>query len=288
MGDDDINQEYSAAAIAIRGPGHFETDWRVCLKPERPHDELSFDELERHYNFQKTSVRSNMIVRLVLNELRERSGPTRVLDIGAGQGISQNIILQQAIAEHCDELWGIEPDKRINRTDGIFANYQHAMMETAELPDNSFDIAYAFLVMEHVADPDAFLSKVQKCLKPGGVFIFMTPNKKHYFTIIANTLKVLKLDEITLRLLVGKQILDEYHYPVTYRFNSVRQINSVSQRVGMAPPRYAYLETEGPRSYMKGPLILVFYVLKFKRSIIKNPKILLDLVGRITKPLAND
>ena len=59
-------------------------------------------------------------------------------------------------------------------------------METADLPENYFDLAYSYMVMEHVADPVGFLKALVKCLQPGGVYVFLTPNKRHYFTITAS------------------------------------------------------------------------------------------------------
>ena len=114
----------------------------------------------------------------------------------------------------------------------------------------------------------------------------MTPNKKHYFTIIASLLKVLKIDELTLRILRGKSMVEGYHYPIMYRFNSPRQVDAVAQRIGMEQPEYVYLESVGPRPYMRGPLVLVFHLLKIKRLVFKNPRVLLDLTGRIGKPVA--
>ncbi len=263
-------------------------EWEAETGPLGPHDHLSFDELAVRYNFLKTSNRRTTMVRMILDEIEKCPGPARVLDIGAGEGIGRMILPQQVIASSCDELWGVEPDEGIKRTDGVFKNYQHAMMETADLPEDYFDIAYAYMVMEHVADPVAFLKAVKRCLKPGGVFLFVTPNGKHYFTILANMLKTLRIDEFTLRVIRRKSLLEDYHYPVTYRFNTPRQIDKITREVGMEQSEYVYLESDGPRPYMRGPLRPLFHLLRFKRSIIKNPRVLLIVAGRITKPSANE
>lgn len=46
----------------------------------------------------------------------------------------------------------------------------------APYPPASFDVITCFHVLEHVYDPRAVLSKVQECLKPGGIFYIMIPN----------------------------------------------------------------------------------------------------------------
>jgi len=43
--------------------------------------------------------------------------------------------------------------------------------------DNTFDVVLMFDVIEHVPNIEIFINKVKKTLKPGGVFIFQTPNK---------------------------------------------------------------------------------------------------------------
>ena len=52
-------------------------------------------------------------------------------------------------------------------------------------PDATFDVAFADNVMEHLADPMAVLGEVCRVLRPGGVFLFKTPNKTHYMPMIA-------------------------------------------------------------------------------------------------------
>ena len=156
-------------------------------------------------------------------------------------------------------------------------------METAELPENHFDVAYSFMVMEHVADPDAYMAAVQRVLKPGGVYFFVTPNGGHYFTLIAGTMHKLKIDEWVLRLVQGKTAVEDYHYPVQYKFNTARQIDRVCDRVGGLETDLVYMEAEGPRSYMKGPLILLFHLLAWKRRVIKSKRALLTIVGRTTR-----
>ena len=43
-----------------------------------------------------------------------------------------------------------------------------ATIESAELPEDYYDLIYMQQVIEHVHDPHAVLAKLLKCLKPGG------------------------------------------------------------------------------------------------------------------------
>jgi SAM-dependent methyltransferase len=251
--------------------------------PPHPHDEFTFDQLEATYNFGRTSDDRLVLTNLVCRELDALPRPRRAVDIGCGRGIGTDNSFQRRIARHTDELWGIEPDPAIRPADGIFTHFQHALLETASLPENSFDVAYSFMVMEHVADPGAFLRALHRCLKPGGVYFFITPNGRHYFVKAASTLRRLRIDELVLRILRGRD-MDDYHYPTVYACNTPKVIRDWATRTGFEPPRMAFLERYGPRPYMPGPLRPLFHALRWKRHVYRNPELLLSLVARLRKP----
>jgi SAM-dependent methyltransferase len=138
--------------------------------------------------------------------------------------------------------------------------------------------------MEHVADPWAFMRAVFRCLKPGGVYLFLTPNGRHYFTRTAKTLKALRLDETVLRLVRPKCEIEQYHYPVYYRFNTRSRIDRCAADLGFAPPEYVFTERGGPPNYMPGPLRLIYHLLGLKRRLIHSPDALLEMFCRVTKP----
>lgn len=271
-----------AIADAIAGPA--DEAEPECLRPTRPMDTLTLGQLARSYTFEQTSRAPVVFARLVREECRSRPAPVRALDIGCGRGIARRFDLVRALRPHIDEFWGVEPDQDVVPEGGIFDHFKTALLEDADLPEAHFDVAYAFMVMEHVADPAAFMSAVARCLKPGGVFMFATPNARHYFTRIAKLCNALRIDEAVLRLSKGRDSVEQYHYPVVYRFNDERAIAQHAQRVGLLPPLLAYIEHEGPRGYMRGPLRPIFHALCVKRRVIKKPEALLAIFGRIAKP----
>jgi len=262
---------------------------RRFLEPIRPHDDLPFEELQRRYNFRLTSDRGPLFARLAHRELdriraqqREEGDPIRVLDIGCGCGVGQSAALTRAIGSKADELWGVEPDESVAPPEGVLDQFQHALMEDADLPEAHFDLCYSFMVMEHVVDPDAFLRAVARCLKPGGVYLFITPNAGHYFTITASLLHRLRIDEVMLRLLVGAS-KDDYHYPVQYKANSARRLRRLAPRAGFSDARFVYVEKEGPVPYMRGPLRPLYHLLRLKRRLIHHRGALLTMIGRMER-----
>ena len=108
----------------------------ATLAPVAPNDALSFDELSRAYNFRATSDRRRIFARVVIERALATGGETsRVLDIGCGAGIGRSMDYLRSVRSRVGELWGIEPDPGVTPGDGLFSNFQHALIETAELPE---------------------------------------------------------------------------------------------------------------------------------------------------------
>lgn len=224
-----------------------------------------------------------MFCSFIRNEAERYGAGVRGLDIGCGVGIGMRPSATAAVAQCFDELWGVEPDADVKQPP-VFAHVEHAVFESAKLPDDYFDVSYSFMVMEHVADPKRFMSKLFRALRPGGCYVFLTVNGVHYFSRIANALRASRLDETVLRMLFGKQNVEGYHYPTQYRFNRPSQIEPVCEEVGFEKPEYVYVERSGRMSYMKGPLALVGDHLARSRLTDKRSERLLDLFCRVRKP----
>jgi SAM-dependent methyltransferase len=242
----------------------------------------AFDSLAARYNFLTEQSFGSTFADLVVDEGRRRGGACRVLDIGCGSGIGRNVALQWAIKEIASDFWGIEPDRDVTVAGGLFDHFEHALMETAELPAGQFDLAYSAMVMEHVADPAPFFQALHRVLKPGGAYVFVTPNARSFVPWATKTLHALKVDEIALRMLRGRQV-EEYHYPVKFLCNSPAQLDRLARQHGFDAPQYAYSEGQGSHSYLRGPLAPLRPVLVAKRRLLRNPERLATMFCRMTK-----
>lgn len=72
---------------------------------------------------------------------------------------------------------GIEPGRRpaaIAKDAGLHVHC--GTLEACELPLESFDLAAAWMVIEHVPDPRDTLQRLHALLKPGGMLLFSIPN----------------------------------------------------------------------------------------------------------------
>lgn len=106
------------------------------------------------------------------------------LDIGIGLGNAM-----QSLAHSGFEAFGIEPsrpfyERAIKQVDA--AHVQHAAVEDADFPDESFDLITFGAVLEHVYRPSYALNRVFKWLKPGGIVHAEVPSSSHLLAKLVN------------------------------------------------------------------------------------------------------
>lgn len=108
---------------------------------------------------------------------RELARDRTVLDAGCGEGFGTVLL-----AETARRVTGI--DYSPAAVAAASAAYQHPNLEFRHvdvyaLPrlDLRFDVITNFQVIEHLADPAAFLTAVRAALQPDGVLVLTTPNR---------------------------------------------------------------------------------------------------------------
>ncbi len=96
-----------------------------------------------------------------------------VLDIGAGKDKNQ---IDASIQPRVMRLVGIDLSEDILFNQSVHERYQISLENFASGTHEKFDILVCTMVLEHVANPDAFFSACRHLLKPGGCFFAVTPN----------------------------------------------------------------------------------------------------------------
>jgi 2-polyprenyl-3-methyl-5-hydroxy-6-metoxy-1,4-benzoquinol methylase len=175
--------------------------------------------------------RTPVFFEIVSREINARSGATRptVLDIGCGLGFDGEVRFQEALSVQAGRFIGIEPDVTVDPPT-FFSQVYRTTFEDAPIAHGSVDVAYAIMVMEHVADPDAFWSRLHEVLAPGGVFMAFTVNGSHWFAPLTRFLSVTRLKTRYLNVVQGERGTERYEdYPVYYRTNTLKQIKRVAR-----------------------------------------------------------
>ena len=103
----------------------------------------------------------------------------RILDIGCGGGL-----LAEPMARLGADVVGADaaerniPVARIHaEQSGLDIDYRHTTAEALAAAGEQFDVVLNMEVVEHVADPLAYLTACQQLLKPGGLHICSTINR---------------------------------------------------------------------------------------------------------------
>lgn len=100
-----------------------------------------------------------------------------VLEVGCGEGRGVEILIKQAT-----QLTAV--DKLESALQVLRERFPATTFKRMDLPpfaglsDNAFDCVVSFQVIEHIEDDVFFLKEIYRVLKPGGVALLTTPNRK--------------------------------------------------------------------------------------------------------------
>ncbi len=103
----------------------------------------------------------------------------RILDIGCGGGLlSEPMARLGATVVGADAAPRNIPVAQVHaEQSGLTIDYRHTTAEDMAAAGEQFDVVLNMEVVEHVADPLAYLTACQQLLKPGGLMICSTLNR---------------------------------------------------------------------------------------------------------------
>ncbi|MBC7154847.1 MAG: bifunctional 2-polyprenyl-6-hydroxyphenol methylase/3-demethylubiquinol 3-O-methyltransferase UbiG [Rhodobacteraceae bacterium] len=111
----------------------------------------------------------------------------RVLDIGCGGGL-----LSEPMARLGADVVGADaaprniPVAQVHaQAQGLAIDYRHTTAEDLAASGAQFDVVLNMEVVEHVSDPQGFLTACQRLLRPGGLMICSTLNRNSKSFVVA-------------------------------------------------------------------------------------------------------
>ncbi len=116
--------------------------------------------------------------------------------------------------------------------------------------DATFDLVTANMVAEHLDDPVAGLASVRDVLRPGGTFVFHTPNLRSPLARLSSWLPQWIKNPLIL-LLEGRH--EDDVFPTRYRLNTEAAVRTVAREAGLDVVELEHVETTATTSRL-GPL----------------------------------
>lgn len=180
------------------------------------------------------------------------------LDYGAGRGNVEEMNFKGIVKF----VAGIDPEEEIYKNPYLDEAKQLDIISN-KIPyeDNTFDMVFSDNVMEHIQNPDLVLSEVFRVLKPGGCFLYKTPNKWHYMPIIARLTPT--WFHRFYNKLRGRDEIDTF--PTVYKLNSTGDLKIHASISGLSVKRIQLLE--GRPEYLRLTAITYFFGFLYERIV---------------------
>lgn len=179
------------------------------------------------------------------------------LDVGCGRDLFPKWFHPRRLARVSES---VARAKTVVGLDYDFASLRDSQLacricgDAAALPfaEGCFDLVTANMVVEHLDAPVAWLREIGRVLKPGGVFVFHTPNVlSPLVAVSAMTPNWLK--KRVVRLVEGRAEQDIF--PTRYRLNTPARIRSCAREAGLAVEQLRTVCT-APITHFLGPLVI--------------------------------
>jgi SAM-dependent methyltransferase len=153
---------------------------------------------------------------------------TSVLDLGCGRGGVVELFWRDVKLAA-----GIDPDSPSltgHRAPGM--PILRAVGERLPFAGESFDLVVCVWVLEHLREPLEVFREVRRVLRPGGHFVFLTPNLRNPLLVLNRVGKALPLVQSRLvSRFYGR--LEADTFPVQYRANTVGALRALAAAGGL-------------------------------------------------------
>ncbi len=156
----------------------------------------------------------------------------RWLDVGCGYQILPDWAMpqteQEQLVRSAAFLAGVDVDERIK--DHPLLTYRvKALGGALPFKAETFDLVTANMVVEHIKDPQSFLSDIYRVLRPSGRFLFHTPNYLFWLIFLGHVVPD-GLKKSIIKILEHREAEDVF--PAYYTLNSHGRVGRLARETG--------------------------------------------------------
>lgn len=139
-----------------------------------------------------------------------------------------------------------------------------AAIEFLPFKSGFFDAATANMVVEHLSDPRVQFKEICRVLKPGGIFIFHTPNEYGYFSMARKVVPEFLVKKMA-------KMLDEREagdvFKVFYKANTAKKIEALAEETGFSVEKIKFVGSDAAAALI--PPVAVLELLWIKILMAK-------------------
>ena len=153
------------------------------------------------------------------------------LDLGCGHQVFTEWMEkeQEEVISSCKSVYGIDLDWLGLKGHNSIRNKVFGNLEHLPFQEDAVEIVTANMVVEHLARPGKILNEIYRCLRPGGHFLFHTPNFNGWATRTANRMPE-AIKKKLIWALEGRK--EEDVFPTHYKMNTAESIRDLAAKSG--------------------------------------------------------
>jgi SAM-dependent methyltransferase len=174
--------------------------------------------------------------------VRSSMRPTdRLLDLGCGRGG-----LVEQLGHPLAQIVGVDPDWQSLAEHRLPLPRVVAFSDWLPLANGRFDLIFSSWLLEHLERPSLTFAQIARVLRPGGRFIFITPNAAHPLAALNRAMgRFARVQGVLVSRFYGRAEADTF--PTFYRANTAAALRQSGAESGL---RLASLEAIADPTYL--------------------------------------
>jgi SAM-dependent methyltransferase len=184
----------------------------------------------------------------------QTDGDTRWLDLGCGHHLFAEWMTREerGLVGRCRQVVGLDLDFGSLLKHTTLRDRVNGDITRTPFAVGAFTLVTANMVVEHLANPSAALQEIRRLLKPGGRFVFHTPNRWSYYVILASLIPA-RFKRALIWLLESRR--EEDVFPAFYRLNTPRGVQELAESAGFRVLTLDLVRSSAVTA-MLGPLVV--------------------------------